>query len=185
LTASQLFVELRYELNDQNRIRYSDYQLLSVLNATLRIINIALNNLFSPIIVTAGTVALTSGVGSLPTDFQSIVTALVDETELTPVTLKTTPTNEEYKIMGTSLYSTNSSVDIIYRKRFATLTAVSDTIPLDDDFIELIKRYMKIYLKNDMTNMDQSLLASISQDVANMVTGREFSFIECELPFQI
>ena len=60
MKVSELFVEFRYEINDQNKIRFSDYQLMNSLNSVLRLMNNALNTLFSPIIVTSATVALTN-----------------------------------------------------------------------------------------------------------------------------
>ena len=90
MKASELFVEFRYEVNDQNKIRFSDFQLMNSLNSVLRLMNNALNTLFSPIIVTSATVALTNNSGALPADYQSLVviTKTGDETPLDPVTLK-------------------------------------------------------------------------------------------------
>lgn len=185
MKASELFVEFRYEVNDQNKIRFSDFQLMNSLNSVLRLMNNALNTLFSPIIVTSATVALTNNSGALPADYQSLVviTKTGDETPLDPVTLQTTPTNEQYKIMNTTLFSSNSSVDIIYRKTFAKLTAVSDELPLPDYFVELIKKYMKAMLIDGLSKTEQSFSQMLSADISAVVTGNEYTYLQRELPF--
>jgi len=190
LTGTELFTELRYELKDQNKIRFSDYQLKYALNTTIRIISNALANLHSPMLATAATIAMTSGIGTLPTDYQSIISVVINpglytEIDLKPVTLKTTPTNEQYKIMNNSIYSNNSSVDIIYRTRLNAITDTSAELPLNDDFVELIKKYMKAILLDNASTTDLSFTNSISADVAALVTGREYTYIERELPFMI
>ena len=85
--------------------------------------------------------------------------------------------------MNTTLFSDNSSVDIIYRKTFAKITASTDDIPLPDYFVELIKKYMKAMLVEGMSQTDQSFASMLSADVASVVTGGEYNYITCELPF--
>lgn len=185
MKVSELFVEFRYEINDQNKIRFSDYQLMNSLNSVLRLMNNALNTLFSPIIVTSATVALTNNSGALPADYQSLVviTKTGDASPLEPVTLQTTPTNEQYKIMNTTLFSNNSSVDIIYRKTFSKIVAVTEDVPLPDYFVELIKKYMKASLVDGLSKTEQSFSQMLSQDIAAVVTGNEYTYLQRELPF--
>ena len=186
MKASELFVELRYDINDQFKARFSEFQLMNTLNSVLRLMNNALNNLFSPIIVTAVSVPLTNNQGALPSDYQSIVVihpASDTTISLVPVTLLATPTNEQYKIMSGTIFSSNSSVDIIYRKTFPKLTSPDDDLPLPDYFIELIKKYMKAMLVEGASKTDVSFSQMMASDLAAIVTGNEYTYLERELPF--
>ena len=85
--------------------------------------------------------------------------------------------------MNTTLFSSNSSVDIIYRKTFAKLTAVSDELPLPDYFVELIKKYMKAMLVDGLSKTEQSFSQMLSADISAVVTGNEYTYLQRELPF--
>lgn len=185
MKASELFVEFRYDINDQFKARFSDFQLMNTLNSVLRLMNNALNNLFSPIIVTAVTLPITNSQGTLPTDYQSIVVVKItgDDTSLEPITLLATPTNEQYKIMSGAIYTNNSSVDIIYRKTFPKLSSADDDLPLPDYFIELIKKYMKALLMEGASKTDVSFSQMMSSDLSAIVTGNEYTYLQRELPF--
>ena len=85
--------------------------------------------------------------------------------------------------MNTTLFSNNSSVDIIYRKTFSKIVTVTEDVPLPDYFVELIKKYMKASLVDGLSKTEQSFSQMLSQDIAAVVTGNEYTYLQRELPF--
>jgi hypothetical protein len=178
---SKLFLSLRYVLKDIEGTVFSDYQIEEAVNSVQNAIANALSVSNSELLTTTETIALTAGVGDLPSDFQSIVTVFNAGNKPLTYQTKSKPVDEwTYRIRDSKIYTTNSSVIIDYKKSLtpADLADLAVTMPLPDYFAEMIKRYVSMMLANGMSSPDAAMVQMISDDVYSLTSGREYSGIE-------
>jgi len=189
MTVEELLNYVRYQINDTDKVEYTDAELIGYVNDGLRFISNELIRLSSPILLKYTTLSLTDGVADLPSDFvreEGVLDSQGNPLESYP---PIKPVDQYgYKIIGNKLYSNNESVDLFYYAPYSTVSALTDTIPVPDYMVQLLKEIV-IFLalnRNEFSlNVEQELLkvfANQIYEIAKMVGG---TYYERELPFQV
>ena len=182
MIVAEFLFSLRMDINDTLKTQYSDFDLINALNSVLKIVNNTLVKRKSDLITKSATIPMVGGVGDLPADFISIVTVkTVTNTEMYP---HKSIEDGGYKIVSNNIYANVDNSVITYRYAFPILV-VSDNIPLPDWFSELIKKYIMMLVSNQVNKFDVSFSQMIDSDVASIVSGREYTLIEREIPFTL
>jgi hypothetical protein len=187
MTAQQLFLSLRFILNDMERSRFSDYQLTESVNSVLSIINNALAKSNSELITEETDLTLVSGVVDLPVDFQSMVNVFAGTNLLSYQSKSSDSSSNTYRIRGNKIYSTNETLTIHYKKTFLPIDTddLSVSLPVPDYFSELLKKYTVIIMQGGISKTETPIVQQISDDVYKLTAGREYSAIDFAPTFKV
>jgi hypothetical protein len=173
MLASDVLNSLRFDIGDQGRTQYSQYQLLDKLNTALRMVNAQLCNMSSSLVTNSEDLTMTDGSAPLPDDFQSPLKVQGTNYELLPTT---GPIDDfHYRILGDSLYS-NQDVTLEYTCSFPSLTLdggvdiITDLLPLPDNFFDLLKQIIKDLLAG---SLQDTITTYVQQAVFNLAANRE------------
>lgn len=170
MNVDEFVVSLRYDLQDADGTKYSDYQVLDALNKILRLVNQQLCNMSSDLIKVKTDLTLTSGNVSLPADFQAETRVLVSTVILIPRTTEDTTDTATYEIYDGKLYANQTTVTLTYKKSFSDITAISATaLPLPNMFVNLLIDLIKQKLSGAV---DAVLTPIISQELYKLVAKR-------------
>jgi len=189
MTVEELLTQVRYQINDTDKVEYTDTELIGYVNDGLDFISKELIRLSSPVLLKYTTLSLTDGAADLPNDFVREEGVLDSQGNLLKSYPPIKPVDQYgYKIIGSKLYSNNTSVDLFYYAFYPKVSALTDTIPIPDYMVQLLKEIV-IFLalnRNEFSlNVEQELLkvfASQVYDIAKM-TGE--TYYERELPFKV
>jgi hypothetical protein len=150
--ASELEQEIRFELNDMNGTVYSAYDMYNAITAVNRVVGNALTTISAKEVQKNATLSLTASgtiyTCALPSDYAGMVWVKDPNGNiLDPLESDDEIDSYTYDILSSSIYANFSSLSIRYKYSFATITAGNDTLPLPPYFTELLKKWIKIYLK--------------------------------------
>ena len=154
MNAGDIIREARYQLNDTDKIEFSDAELLSYINQALRYINEIGINLNSNLLLKRADLTLTDGVASLPSDFIREKVVRAGKTAL--------QSNRDYQIIGDKIYSDYENLTVEYFYQFPLLISVSDILPVKDVFTDVIKQIV-IFLALNRTNVNAKLEVQLSE----------------------
>lgn len=186
MRVSDFLVSLRYTIKDTAQTTYSNPQLLDATNSVIRMINNELVKLNSSLVTKAATLTLTSGSTSLPTDFIAMV-SLKDSVDSTDeYGAHKSLDNKGYYIIGNTLTVASgvTSLYMIYRYLFSVVTESGD-IPLPDWFIEQLRKYVGLLVTGRADQLDTAFAQAIKQDVMNITSGMEYTYIHRSAPFSL
>ena len=182
MIVAEFLFSLRVDINDTLKTQYSDFDLMNSLNSVLKIVNNTLVKRKSDLIAKSATIPMISGIGDLPNDFIAVITVKTSgNQELYP---HKSIGEGGYKITAYNIYASGDSIGITYRYAFPKLI-ISDEIPLPDWFSELLKKYIMMLVSNQVNKFDVSFSQMIESDVASIVSGREYTLIERDMPFTL
>jgi hypothetical protein len=175
-----IFLSVRYEINDIAGNDVSDYQILNKYNSVMRMINTALGAMNSTLVQKSVILTMVNGSADLPTDYDSVVT-VKGSWELYPQTASQDVDNVTYKIISNKLYATGD-VTFIYNSSYTpiTLDDIGNTLSLPDSLFELIKTSIVSLIGG--ATIDP---AYIQQQVANKVAMRDRTSIKRKPLIQI
>jgi len=148
MKAEELITECRFQLNDTDKIEFSDGELLSYLNQALRYINNFGINLNSKLFLKRADLTLNNGVALLPADFvreKSVKTG--------SMTLKS---GKDYNIIGNEIYAKSDTITLEYFYQITHLSSLAEDIPLRNIFVNVLKQ-MIIYFALNRTNVNAKL----------------------------
>jgi len=188
MTVGDLFQSIRYRLDDFSKLKTSDFDLCDTYNTVLNAIFNALTKQNTDLITKTATLTLTAGSSALPTDYAG----MVDVTDANDVSLGYAHKGivldaNTYRIYGTTLYSTNTSLTLTYMYRpsptvakddTTLATAVAATIPLPDYFSDLIQNYVVMITTGQLSKLDAGINQLISADVYKIANGNTFNSLE-------
>lgn len=181
IKVSEFINLVRFGLSDVENVRFSDYEILTCTNIALRLMNNALSNLNSTLITKSATLLLDNKQATLPVDFKSIVYVEdVGKLELAPRYNNQELTSENYQIVGNTIMSDNSAINIIYRYVFQHVTSPTQYIPIDDSLVDLLARYCMLFVRKEINQGDSAVITMLQQEVNNYTRSRERTYIERE-----
>jgi hypothetical protein len=187
MLVQDVLLGIRYELGDMQQEVYSDHILLNALNSISRMVNIHLCNISNDLVTTSAILDTSvTGYAPLPSDYQG-VTSVQDKqmSYLIPRTDEPDSDIYTYKIWNSNLYAVNTPITVIYKKSFPTLVNMTDTIPFPILFTELLKKYTKIYLQNQETSADSTIMEPMADEVFHLVAGRNYTKLWRKMPFYL
>lgn len=189
MTVDTLFNNARYQLNDENKVSYSDAQLLVYLNQINKYVYSTVIDHESNLTLTLLDITLTDGEVTLPLDF-TIESAVKDENDriLNAVSPIQTPTSAEYKILGSTIYSDNDTITILYHSMPNDYTATTETLLIPKYFDNLYSE-MLIFLTFNSdeydTSVEQALVSRFESNVLNLVGKRGNTNPIAPMPFKV
>lgn len=174
MIVSEFFHSVRFDLGDQHKASYSDYDLLDALNSILKIVNNSLIKLKSNLIVRDATLTVANGVADLPVDFISPIYINSTTEELSPAK----PLDQGgYLIIGDTIHAQDGVITMIYRQAFPQV-GLTDDLPVPDWFTELLKKFLVIIVKKEMSKTDSAFQSRVESDISSILSGREYHNIE-------
>lgn len=129
MNANEALMHMRFYLADSQKSKFSDDALLSALNLAISITYEMLVGYSSTMGRKNSIIAITDGVGDLPSDFHS--TVLVEDSSGAPMIPdygKISPASGYYRIVGNKIYTGEESVVLQYNYIPASLSTTSDAI---------------------------------------------------------
>ena len=188
MTVSDLIQQIRYAINDQDKIEFSDAELLNYVNqAQDYISNIAINNGFKRLLKEAN-LTLTDGKVTLPSDF-------VREYSVTNgmFILKSVPPDAEvdeisYKIVGDLLFSKNENLKLYYFYMYPAYVSVNDELVISNIFLNLLREiaiYLAMNRVNINTNFEVQLAQFFESRLLQVINNYGNSNIERPMPFVV
>ena len=170
MLVKDILYSVRFNLGDLQITKYSDEELIEALNSVLRYVSAILTNINSTIVLKRTTLTPENGSVNLPDDLSAFYSINED------VTL------DQYKIIGTTIY-TDVPIDLVYYASIPKIINANDDIALPIYFYEMLVRFTESLISNTIEkNMFANLVYS---EVKNICIGREYPYIERELPFVI
>ncbi|WP_297452595.1 hypothetical protein [Persephonella sp.] len=188
MLVKDLFQQIRYAINDQDKIEFSDAELLNYVNqAQDYISNIAINNGFKGLLKETD-LTLTNSQATLPSDF-------VREYSVTNgmFILKSVPPDAEvdefsYKIIGRDLYSKNENLKLYYFYMYPAYVSVNDELAIPNIFLNLLREiatYLALNRVNINTNFEVQLAQFFESRLLQVINNYGNSNIERPMPFVV
>lgn len=180
MTPKGIFARVRMEpaVNDVNKTKFSDYQLLNALNTVISIIYNAVSTSSSGILNQTIDLKVRKNKTELPENFLSMVNIYDDAGNvLYPATKSEDISQNNYRIVGTTLFTGAESVTIEYKPLFEEITYddLEDDLSLPEIFRDMVRTYMVLRLTNDASANEQ--LAGISESVYRILADRDYNMI--------
>lgn len=188
MTVKELLNYVRYQINDVDKVEYSDTELIGYVNEGLRFISNELIRLSSPLLLKKTTLELTDGEADLPSDFIKEEAVLNSQGQALKSYPPSYPIDQYgYKILGNKLYSNNTSVDLIYYASYSSVSTLDSILPIPDYMVSLLREIV-IFLalnRNEFSlNVEQELFKLFASQVYELAKVGS-SYYERELPFKI
>ena len=188
MRVSDLLHQIRYAINDNDKIEFSDAELLNYVNqAQDYISNVAINNAFKGLIKEV-VLALTDGKAELPQDFAREYSVVANGYILKSLPADADVNEYSYKIIGNSLYSQNDTVKLYYFHMYPAYVSVNDELVIPNVFVNLL-REIAIYLALNRTNINTSFelqLSKLYEDrILRVINSYGNSYIERPMPFVV
>ena len=171
MLVSDVLLSLRFNLNDTKSVEFSDSELIEAINSTIRYINTALVNINSSIVQKKMTITPTNGSAKLPDDFIA-VTSIEDENI----------EQSDFRIIGDTIY-TDSTINMVYYYALSKVKVKTDTIQLPVNFFEPLIRFSEAIITKSMGR--DAMTQLVYDEVSKATIGREYAYIEREIPFTI
>jgi len=154
MIAEDLLKQARFQLNDTDKVEFSDEELLGYLNQALLYINNLGITLNSRIFIKSIDITLSDGKATLPGDFVREKRIIAGDAVL--------KSNIDYQIYGNEIYTNADSITLEYYFQLPALTSLSDEIPLKDIFANILKQIV-VFLALNRTNVNANLEVQLSQ----------------------
>lgn len=187
IEVSKLIRKIRLKAMDFDEIKYSDYQIINAINDVIEYLNASYALRNSDFLEKAKEYHLTSeqmqkGV-TLPYDFMTLVglNDLQCGRPLAVVPSTETPKFDEYKIVGSKIYSGVPDFTITYRKKIEEIETEKDEIDLPAVFEQLIRNFAFSVL----TDGEDGMLQAIEQAVEAIVPARRYTHARIKMPFMV
>ena len=186
MRVSDLLQQIRYAINDTDKIEFSDAELLNYINqAQDYISNICINNAFKGLIKETD-LTLIDGKTELPQDFVREYSVVANG-----YILKSLPADAEvdeysYKIVGNSLYSQNDTVNLYYFYMYPAYVSVNDELVIPNVFVNLL-REIAIYLALNRLEFNTAFETQLAQlfetRIIQVINSYGNSNVERPMPF--
>ena len=208
---SRIIKMIRFKQNDNNEIKYSDYDIISAVNECLRYINQAFSLKNSDFLekikeyrevevnekileynknLTEGETPLSAVIFAvtgvdLPDDYLGLVSVVrsSDGYALSPITILENLTNTGYKIFSNKIYC-SGDFNLLYKRTIAEVKGVdieNEHIDLPLFFIDLVVKLSGVILQNS-ANTDV-MMSEINSTVERLIPNRRYSKIKRKMPF--
>jgi len=143
ITVSDVALKLRYLMHDTDMKEISAPQMLSLLDDTFKMVNIELAKVSNRLPAKqAATLTMVNGSAALPSNFYK------------PIAIDCDNTATYYTILGNSIYTDGSTVEIIYYAEFDEVTSLTDTFDISANYIPVIARLAKAVAEDDIEKME-------------------------------
>lgn len=188
MLVKDILSQIRYAINDTDKIEFSDTELLNYVNqAQDYISNVAINNGFKGLLKETD-LTLTDGKVALPDDF-------VREYSVTNgmFILKSVPPDAEvdeysYKIVGNLLFSKNENLKLYYFYMYPPYVSVNDELVIPNIFLNLLREiatYLALNRVNINTNFEVQLAQFFESRLLQVINNYGNSYIERPMPFVV
>ena len=181
-------VRMTPAINDNQGSKFSDYQLIDALNATLSMVYNTLAASSSTVLNRTADIQIKNKHGELPDDFLRIV-AVYDNTgrALNPVP-REKPIKDGYRITGSTIFAP-TDITIEYKPFFdeeVTMDTLDDDLDLPAYFSNLLVKYSAV-MALGATTQDADIIQQITADIYSIVAGREYSSLSLSesLPWKL
>lgn len=179
----EIVKSIRIAIDDTNSVRFTDYTVLDVVNSVFNVFANFLIRQNSNILTKEITLDTSSGSAELPSNLVTITSVKSDDIELQSSNKLSGTT---YKIVGNSIKTKCSSLDIEYTSCFTESFTMDDDVPFPLFLNEYLKKYIVIALTTNSSAGTGTALALSESDITDMIellSNREYSYIEREMPF--
>jgi len=188
MTIQELINQIRYQVNDIDKIEYTDSELIEYINQAQDYVSqIAINHRFKGLI-NQSDLSLSDGKATLPTDFVKEYKVKAGGKLLKSVSVSEDVDIYSYKIIGNEIYSGNEKIILYYFHLYPTYTAATDTIQIPRIFENLL-REMVVYLALNRTDINVSFEIQLSRlyesKVLNIISSYGNGNLERPMPFRI
>jgi len=189
ITVEEFLNQVRYQINDTDKVEYSDAELISYINEGLRFISNELIRLSSSLLLKKVNLELTNGEVSLPNDFVKEEAVLNSQGYV----LKSYPYAKSidqygYKIIGNKLYSDNTEITLFYYAPYSFVSTLNDEISIPDYLLNLLKEivvFLALNRNEYILTVEQRLFKIFVAQIYEIACSINNSFYERELPFKI
>ncbi|EDP74400.1 hypothetical protein [Hydrogenivirga sp. 128-5-R1-1] len=188
MTILDLIQQIRYAVNDTDKIEFSDAELLNYVNqAQDYISNVCINNAFKGLIKEVD-LTLTNNQAVLPDDFVREYSVVSGKYILNSIPPDAETDKYSYKIVGKTLYSTNDSVKLYYFYMYPSYSAVSDTVVIPNVFVNLLREIAAYIALNRLefnTNFEIQLAQVFEDRLLQIINQYGNSNLERPVPFVV
>ena len=161
-TAKELSTLIRIDIDDLQEAKFSEYEMLVLINSVLRIINDKLCDTDSDLVEKETNLTMTDGYASLPSDFNSVIEVLSSDgspLDFYPRSFKLD--DGGYRISSGNLYTTGD-VTLVYKSTITTITDLNSVLPLPDMFLEALRKLAVMMINKATTDaIDLEIVKSI------------------------
>ena len=158
MNANEALMHMRFYLADSQKSKFSDDALLSALNLAISITYEMLVGYSSTMGRKNSIIAITDGIGDLPSDFHS--TVLVEDSSGAPMIPdygKISPASGYYRIVGNKIYTGEESVVLQYNYIPASLSTTSDAIDCPNSLINQLVLVAVDIARGDRASADEAI----------------------------
>jgi len=189
VTVQEFLDQVRYQINDTDKVEYTDQELINYTNEALSWLGAELARYGAPQVLKFTTLVLTNGEADLPSDFLFESGVLGPDGSLLKSVPPVQPADQySYKIIGNKIYSNNTSLDLFYFASFPFVSALTDLIPVFDQAVNLLREIV-IFLalnRNEFnTSIEQALMKEFGVQVLELVRQTGSQNFERSIPFMI
>jgi hypothetical protein len=183
------FEEVRFTINDVEKLEYTDNELLTYLNqAQDYIVNTCINHQYNRFLKTATLNTDTTSGQALPDDFVIEQSVYAGERELTPLTPDAVIKDGEpyYKIVGDKIYAGLSPITLTYYYHPERYTSYEQDLQLPRIFNNLLKEivvFLALNRNEFNTSVEQQLAVLFEQKLLSLISAYGNGFIPLNLPF--
>ncbi len=188
MTVLDLIQQIRYAINDVEKIEFSDEELINYINqAQDYISNVCINNAFKGLIKEVD-LTLTDGKVELPQDFAREFSVVANGYILKSLPADADVDEYSYKIVGNSLYSQNETVKLYYFHMYPAYVSVNDELAIPNIFLNLLREiatYLALNRVNINTNFEVQLAQFFESRLLQVINNYGNSNIERPMPFVV
>ncbi len=188
MTVQDLINQIRYQINDTDKIEFTDGELLNYVNQAQDYISqVAINHRFKGLIKMSD-LSLSDGKATLPEDFVREHKVKAGSRLLNSVSVSEDVDVYSYKIIGNEIYSGNDQLTLYYFYMYPAYIAMTDILKIPMIFENLI-REMVVYLALNRTNINASFEVQLSKlyesKIIRIISNYGNSNLERPMPFVV
>lgn len=187
MITKNLITQVRLFLNDMNKTKHSDFEIITAINICLDIVNMALTEIRSHLVEKEVTVTTDSY--TLPSDFNRMV--MVTSPDGLDVPFYNG--NDKYKhmlsynvvgntVVPTGITRTLNGCKILYEYSYTDITSLEDEINLPKILIEPMKMAVADFVVKQNVMQSREMLRN---EVQRIAIGREVDYYEPTLSFHV
>ena len=188
MTVDELLQEVRYQIHDTDKVEYTDSELISYVNDALRFISNELIRCGSALLLKRTSLSLTDGQAGLPADFVKEQAVLDSQGYVLQSLAPSEPVSRYgYKIVGSTIYSDNSTLELYYFASFPSVSALNEDVPVPDYMLSLVKQIV-VFLalnRNEYSLSVEAELIKLFQGQVMMLANTGGQNMERTLPFVV
>ena len=188
MTVEELLQQVRYAINDTQKVEYTDAELINYVNDALRFVSNELIRLSSPLMLKTTTLNFIDNSADLPSDFIREEAVIANGIVLNSIPATQEPGTLNYKILGNKIYSKNNQVLLLYYAGFPSVLALNQSVPIPDYMLSLVKSIVAFLALNRNeynTSVEQELIKVFSGQVLELAKMIGEQFYERILPFTV